>query len=109
MNCYAVLLSYILLGLRYNDVEIGNAFQGVSKMRESTTYQAILREGRQEGLVTGIVTGKQESILQILRARFGSIPSELESKILQTNDVDKLKLALDESLRVVQPGELHLD
>jgi predicted transposase YdaD len=43
--------SYILLGLRYSPALAAQLFQGVVSMKESSTYQAILEEGRTEGAV----------------------------------------------------------
>ncbi|HEY7309741.1 MAG TPA: hypothetical protein VH643_10320 [Gemmataceae bacterium] len=43
--------AYILLGLRYSPDLAAQLFRGVLSMKESSTYQAILEEGRQEGAV----------------------------------------------------------
>jgi predicted transposase YdaD len=41
--------TYILMGLRYPTELVDRLLQGVQNMKESTTYQAILQEGRIEG------------------------------------------------------------
>ena len=43
--------AYILLGLRYTPALAAQVFRGVVSMKESSTYQAILEEGRSEGAV----------------------------------------------------------
>jgi hypothetical protein len=43
--------AYILLGLRYSPELSARLFRGVVSMKESSTYQAILLEGREEGAV----------------------------------------------------------
>jgi predicted transposase YdaD len=43
--------AYILLGLRYSPALAAQLFRGVVSMKESSTYQAILEEGRIEGAV----------------------------------------------------------
>src|SRR5207248_1225546 len=43
--------AYILLGLRYSPMLAAQLFRGVVSMKESSTYQAILEEGRAEGAV----------------------------------------------------------
>ncbi len=43
--------AYILLGLRYTPALAAQLFRGVMSMKESSTYQAILEEGRGEGAV----------------------------------------------------------
>src|SRR5262245_57351783 len=52
--------TYLLMGLRYPDGLVNQLLEGVHTMRESTTYQAILREGRQEGRQEGWQEGRQE-------------------------------------------------
>ena len=41
----------LLMGLRYEKSFASQLLEGVQNMKESTTYQAILREGRDEGRV----------------------------------------------------------
>jgi predicted transposase YdaD len=98
----AVLLSsaYILLGMRYDKAIAKALFQGVQKMRESSTYQAILEEGRAEG--------QQEMLLEQLRERFGVVPTEVESRVRTTTDPEKLRAALRAILHVNSPEELPL-
>jgi predicted transposase YdaD len=43
--------SYLLMGLRYSPALAAHLFRGVVSMKESSTYQAILEEGRSEGAV----------------------------------------------------------
>jgi hypothetical protein len=46
-----VWAAYLLLGLRYAPALSAQLFRGVVSMKESSTYQAILEEGRGEGAV----------------------------------------------------------
>lgn len=102
----SLLLScgYILLGLRYDDAVAATLFQGVQKMRESSTYQAILEEGRDKGSVAA----RQEDVLALLQERFGTVPPEVEAKVRATTDVAKLQTALRRVLHIAAPGELPL-
>jgi predicted transposase YdaD len=43
--------AYVLLGLRFSPALAAHLFRGVVSMKESSTYQAILEEGRTEGAV----------------------------------------------------------
>jgi hypothetical protein len=52
--------SYILLGLRYSPALAAQLFRGVVSMKESSTYQAILEEGRVEGRAEGRTEGRTE-------------------------------------------------
>ena len=49
--------AYILLGLRYSPALAAQLFRGVVSMKESSTYQAILEEGRTEGIAEGMAEG----------------------------------------------------
>ncbi len=57
----------LLLGLRYDAGEVGRLLGGITRMRESSTYQAILEEGRVEGRVEGREEGRLEG--QMIEAR----------------------------------------
>jgi predicted RNA-binding Zn ribbon-like protein len=91
---------YILMGLRYDDSVAGPLLQGVRNMRESMTYQAILREGG--------VAVRQEDLLDILRERFTTVPPEIETRIRSTTDLARLQAAIRQALRVSSPDELTL-
>lgn len=54
--------TYILMGLRYSPEQVAGLLSGVRNMRESATYQAILREGEQRGLEKGIEKGLERGI-----------------------------------------------
>ena len=50
-------------------------------MRESVTYQAILREGRQEGRQEGRKEGLVTIVLRLLTHKFGTLPPKLHTRI----------------------------
>jgi hypothetical protein len=56
--------SYILMGLRYESAMVQSLLRGVVNMKESTTYQAILEEGKAEGKALGIAEGKAQGKAQ---------------------------------------------
>jgi predicted transposase YdaD len=95
---------FILLGLRYDKAVIRTLFAGVQRMRESSTYQAILDEGRAEGLVLA----RQEDLLTLLQERFGPVSPELETRIRATTDPARLQAALRQVLRINSADELAL-
>ena len=45
--------TYLLMGLCYSEELVSRLLEGVQNMQESTTYQAILREGLKKGLEEG--------------------------------------------------------
>ena len=81
-------------------------------MKDSTTYQAILREGRQvgrqEGRQEGVVATRQEDLLDILRDRFGAVPEAVEARVLAATDPAALKVAIRAALHVASPDDLTL-
>jgi hypothetical protein len=94
----ALLMSdaYILTGLRVPRETATRLFQGVRSMRESSTYQAILDEGRGEGRIEGI----HEMLLLQGREKLGR-PTEAEMQTLAgITDVDQLRRLAAAILRV---------
>lgn len=73
-------------------------------MRESATYQAILEEGRDEGLLLA----RREDLLALLQERFGAVPPDGEAKVRATTDEAKLQAALRRVLHIAAPGDLPL-
>ena len=103
---------FILMGLRYDDSVAVPLLQGVRNMRESTTYQAILREGRDEGVMIGrdegLLLARREDVLDVLRDRFTTIPPAVEARIRAAADPARLKAALLQALHINAPDELTL-
>jgi predicted transposase YdaD len=77
-------------------------------MRESTTYQAILREGRQEGIMEGRLEGRLDQARRILlrqgTKRFGEPDATTVATIEAIKDVGRLETMVD---RLVD-GEIHV-
>jgi len=59
--------AFILLGLRYSPALAAQLFRGVVSMKESSTYQAILEEGRVEGRMEGRTEGAVAEAKKVLR------------------------------------------
>jgi len=101
---FLMTCGYILLGLRYTGTEIQNAYTRVRGMKESSTYQAILEEGREEGEIKG----EQNSLLMILRDRFGEVPAEIESRIRAVTEAARLQHAILRAIRISTIDDLEL-
>jgi predicted transposase YdaD len=71
--------AYLLLGLRYSPALAEQLFRGVVSMRESSTYQAILEEGRTEGEVAGA----RKMLRLIGEEAFGPPNARIEAAIAQ--------------------------
>ena len=51
--------TYLLMGLRYTPSQINTYLKGIQQLKESSTYQAILAEGREIGREIGIEEGQR--------------------------------------------------
>jgi hypothetical protein len=72
-------------------------------MRESVTYQAILEEGRQEGIILGRIYAARRILLCLGTKRFGEPDAATLAVIEAIKDVDLLETMVD---RFVD-GEIH--
>jgi hypothetical protein len=92
--------AYILLGLRYTPAIAARLFQGVVSMKESSTYQAILEEGRAEGAVA--------EARRVLRLQgddaFGPPDAQTATLIDRLDDLSRLEAMLK---RVRTAGSWH--
>jgi predicted transposase YdaD len=83
--------TYLLMGLRFSNEVATHLLEGVQNMQESTTYQAILKEGRNEGLVEGRVSEAQRMLLMLGEARFGEAGAATRGAIAAIQDVARLE------------------
>ncbi|WP_165226470.1 Rpn family recombination-promoting nuclease/putative transposase [Aquisphaera insulae] len=96
--------TYILMGLKFSEEVTDRIITGVEDMRESSTYQKILREGRVEGRVEGRAEGQVEAMKKTIkrqgRIKFG--PGELghEAAIDRIADIEILESLSDRILFV---------
>lgn len=90
--------TYLLLGLRYPSELTGQLLRGVRAMRESTTYQAILAEGRAE---------EAKRILVLLGGkRFGPPDARTRALLDSTTDLDRIEQLTEWLLDVGSWSEL---
>jgi len=83
--------AFILIGLRVPRPVGTELFRGVRAMRESSTYQAILDEGREEGQVQGALREARKILLRQGRRKFGAAGPEVEATIEAIGDLDRLE------------------
>jgi predicted transposase YdaD len=110
--------TYLLMGLTYPEEVIDHLLQGVQNMRESVTYQKILREGhaeghaegRAEGRAEGQAIGRTDEVRKVLKRlgtkRFGKSGPEIDSLIDRITDLDELEQLTDRVLDVQSWEEL---
>ena len=100
--------SFVLTGLRVSRQRVLELFQEVRKMRDSTSYQAILDEGRAEGEIKGraegLTMGQVEEARQLLlrlgRKRLGSPEPSVEETVRAIDGLPRLELLLERLLDV---------
>ena len=87
--------TYLLMGLCYSEELVSQLLEGVHDMQESTTYQAILREGRKEGLIEGLNEGRVSEAQRVLllqgEVRFGAPDESIRTNIEAIRDVEHLE------------------
>jgi hypothetical protein len=87
--------SYTLMGLRFSDELIERLFEGMKGMKESTTYQKILREGHQEGLQQGLNMGELREARRFLvvlgMERLGEPSTEIMRALEAIQSVERLE------------------
>jgi predicted transposase YdaD len=81
----------LLLGLRFADQVIDVLLRGVMDMKESTTYQAILAEGRAEGRTEGRAEEAKRLLLVLGEKEWGAANATAQSVIDATTDVARLE------------------
>src|SRR5271157_5289117 len=94
--------TYLLMGLNYSNELIDRLIAGVQNMKESVTYQKILREGRAEG--------RAEEAKRILKRlgsrRFGQPEPLIEAALDAIADLERLEQLSDRVLEVAGWEEL---
>jgi predicted transposase YdaD len=94
--------TYILMGLRYEQALVQSLLQGVLTMKESVTYQAIIREGEAMGKIEEART----MIFLQGRDKFGEPSAEVEAALNVLSDVRQLEQLGLRLLRVSSWEEL---
>jgi predicted transposase YdaD len=93
--------TYLLMGLCYSEELISRLLEGVQDMQESTTYQAILREGRNEGLTEGRIKEARRLLLRQGTKRLGEPDAASAAALEAIQDIDRLEVLHD---RAFDPG-----
>jgi hypothetical protein len=77
-----------------NSVQDEATRQEVVKMRK-TGAEALMERGAQQGAQKAGLLTRRQTLVRLLRKRFGSVPSEVVSVVEASNDVDQLDNWLD--------------
>jgi predicted transposase YdaD len=90
--------TYTLLGLRYPRELIEQLMPGVHTMRDSSTYQAILEEGRAEG--------ERRALLRLGERRFGPPSQRVRARLTRLTDLERIERLTDRLLEAASWEEL---
>jgi predicted transposase YdaD len=94
--------TFVLTGLRVSRETSIRLFQGVGAMRESTTYQFILDEGRAEGRAEGV----RNTLLRQGHKRFGPADAATQEALARITDLGRLERMSERLLDVATWEEL---
>ena len=81
----------VLLGLHYSREFAYQVLSGVRAMKESVTYQAILEEGKAEGIAQGKVECARDLLLDLGGERFGPPDAATRTALGSISDLEDLK------------------
>lgn len=89
------MVTFILMGLRYPLELVNHLYEGVQRMRESSTYMAILDEGRAEGRAEGEARGRASEARGLLllmgEAKFGAPDGATRAALEGIDDLARLE------------------
>jgi hypothetical protein len=80
----------------------------MSWVRESSTYQAILAEGREEGLEAGRRDEARRTLLRLGTRRLGPPDATLVARLDRIDDLAVLERLTDDALTASSWADLHL-
>jgi predicted transposase YdaD len=83
--------TYTLMGLRFPPEVSTILLRGVRHMRESSTYQAILEEGRREGLQEGGLKEMRRFMLRLGTGRFGPPTPAIMNRLESESGLERLE------------------
>jgi predicted transposase YdaD len=87
--------AYVLLGLRYTPALEAQLFRGVVSMKESSTYQAILEEGRAEGMAQGAVAEARKLLRLFGDRTLGPPDARIATIVERIDDLARLEELCD--------------
>jgi predicted transposase YdaD len=87
--------THVLMGLRYSAEETDLLLRGIRAMRESVTFQAILKEGREQGLESGKLEEAIKLLMKLGLKRFGTAEPSVSTTIDQITDLNRIEDLID--------------
>ncbi len=87
--------TYLLMGLKYDPELTRQLLKGVRAMKESATYQAILEEGEERGILKGEILTLRKVLLRQGTRRFGAPDALTLAAIEAIESADILEALVD--------------
>lgn len=84
-------LTQVLMGLRYPLPMTRELLRGVTRMKESVTYQAILEEGREAGEAAGRLDEARRILLLLGTDRFGPPDPQVRAELDRIDVLERLE------------------
>lgn len=102
--------SYFLMGLRYEPDTVARFLPKGRHMKESTTYQAALEEGRQTGIQIGRQEGRREEAIRMLlrlgQKAYGAAGARVQEQLESLESVEKIEALIERVNEVTSWDEL---
>jgi predicted transposase YdaD len=96
-----------LLGARLRPEVVAGLLAGVEEiMRESSTYQQVLAEGRAEGRTEGRAEGERRALLRVGERRLGPASPRVQAEVAALADLDRIERLTDRLFDVTSWDEL---
>ncbi len=76
---------------------------------ELTWADKLIEQGRQEGRRVGLIEGKRETLLRLLKAKFGPLPEATSSRVEALDSLDELDSYFERALKATSLEELELE
>jgi predicted transposase YdaD len=87
--------TFVLMGLRYNRDLNAQLLQGVRRMKESVTYQAIVEEGIEVGQRIGEIRGEITALIRFGSKRLGQPSEETVTRLRAIDSAERVEALLD--------------
>ncbi len=108
--------AYYIAARRFDEGMLGTVFGGLEEMAKTDLGQKLIEKGRQEGRQEGHQEGRQEgevvvrrrTLLRQMRQKFGTLPSEVETRVEKIDDVARLDELLSRILTAASIAEMGL-
>lgn len=87
--------TFLLMGLKYEPELTQLLLKGVRAMKESSTYQALLAEGEERGILKGEALALRKILIRQGTRRFGAPDAQTQSAIEAITSIDVLEALID--------------